>query len=105
MVSFNWLFLLPSWVASQLVMVIKRALATGLPNMGSLATNVNDPIYGDFLLCYWSGGMKYVNVWVTDIEAEAPAGALPLAEVWVDPGQDYKLWYQFRATYWPPKPK
>ena len=105
MVSFNWLYLLPSWVASQLVSTIKRALAVGVPNMAILAGNINDPIYGDFLLCYWAGGMKYLNVWVTDIADEGPVGSAPLAEVYVEPGQDYKLWYQFRTTYWPPRVK
>jgi hypothetical protein len=87
----------------------EKSIPWGTPDIEKLVANVKDPIYGDVMWSYkenWNTPYMYLNVWVTlgDVPI-GPFGSELLAEVIVDPGQDYRLWYQFRATYWPPKPK
>jgi hypothetical protein len=88
----------------------ERIIDWGPPTIERLVIQPKDPIYGDILWIYkeaWNTPYMYLNVWVTlgDVQTTPMPGAELLAEVVVEPGQDYRLWYQFRATPWPPKPK
>jgi len=70
------------------------------PDFPYLCTFKDPEIGGGIMVSIYAGNF---DVWVTEASVEGPVGRQLLADIFIDPGTDYRLWYSLRTTPWPPR--
>ncbi len=71
------------------------------PDFPYLCTFQDQNIGGGIMVSIFAGNF---DVWITEENVtEGPFGSQLLADIFITPGMNYRLWYSLRTTPWPPR--